>query len=70
MTKFHVMDMTKEDEYVYEFECARQLDENTFVVVRKFSNPQLAEEYAKGFDCVILHNVRVQGKVKKVSKNS
>lgn len=68
MCKFHVIDKISNDGFIYEFQCARQLDDNTFLIVKNFDNAPAAEEYAKGYDCVILHNVRVAGKVKKVSK--
>lgn len=63
MAKFHVMSEIPDNGYVYEFECARQLDSNTFMIVKHFSNARDAEKYAKDYDCVILHNVRVQGKI-------
>jgi len=67
MNKFNVVvvDWTEDDGYVYEFECIRQFGTNTFIIVKKFEDGDAAEKYAKDYDCIILHNVRVRHKVKK-----
>lgn len=65
MTNYKIIDNLEDDGYVYEFECVRQLDTNTFMIVKKFEDGDAAEKYAKDYYCIILHNVRIRHKVKK-----
>lgn len=66
INKFNVIDCTEDDCHVYEFQCVSQLDANTLMIVKKFEDINDAEKYARDYCCAILHNVKIQHRVKKV----